>query len=146
MQRKEAIRKAVEFAERRNIGSPSLLSVLLYPGGQLGNERQINEAILEGSIQIGVGAGAMANLAPIYNIVQVPFLIQGQQHMAAIADKGEIVLESLDPFPTVGSTVGVAQFVPNLVRDRSLVPIERLMLVGKDPIKEIRICSTEIDT
>jgi TRAP-type C4-dicarboxylate transport system substrate-binding protein len=53
---------------------------------QLGDERQINESILEGSVQIGVGAGAMANLAPIYNIVQLPLLINGQDHMAAVAD------------------------------------------------------------
>jgi tripartite ATP-independent transporter DctP family solute receptor len=71
-----------ELVEERSGGA---IEVLLYPGGQLGNEREINEAILEGSIQIGVGAGAMANLAPIYNIVQVPFLIQGQDHMEAIA-------------------------------------------------------------
>lgn len=79
----DGARKFKELVEERSKGD---IKVLLYPGGQLGNERQINEAILEGSIQIGVGAGAMANLAPIYNIVQVPFLIQGQQHMAAIAD------------------------------------------------------------
>ncbi len=79
----DGARKFKELVEERSKGD---IKVLLYPGGQLGNERQINEAILEGSIQIGVGAGAMANLAPIYNIVQVPFLIQGQKHMAEIAD------------------------------------------------------------
>ncbi len=79
----DGAKKFKELVEERSKGD---IKVLLYPGGQLGNERQINEAILEGSIQIGVGAGAMANLAPIYNIVQVPFLIQGQRHMAEIAD------------------------------------------------------------
>lgn len=79
----DGAKKFKELVEARSNGS---IKVLLFPGGQLGNEREINEAILEGSIQIGVGAGAMANLAPIYNIVQVPFLIQGQSHMAAIAD------------------------------------------------------------
>ncbi|MFZ5781700.1 MAG: TRAP transporter substrate-binding protein [Pseudomonadota bacterium] len=79
----DGARKFKELVEARSKGA---IKVLLFPGGQLGNEREINEAILEGSIQIGVGAGAMANLAPIYNIVQVPFLIQGQEHMAAIAD------------------------------------------------------------
>ncbi|WP_421998594.1 TRAP transporter substrate-binding protein [Reyranella sp.] len=79
----DGAKKFKELVEARSKGD---IKVLLFPGGQLGNEREINEAILEGSIQIGVGAGAMANLAPIYNIVQVPFLIQGQSHMAAIAD------------------------------------------------------------
>lgn len=79
----DGARKFKELVEARSNGT---IKILIFPGGQLGNEREINEAILEGSIQIGVGAGAMANLAPIYNIVQVPFLIQGQAHMAAIAD------------------------------------------------------------
>ena len=79
----DGAKKFKELVEARSNGA---IKVLLFPGGQLGNEREINEAILEGSIQIGVGAGAMANLAPIYNIVQVPFLIQGQDHMAAVAD------------------------------------------------------------
>jgi len=79
----DGAKKFQELVESRSKGD---IKVLLYPGGQLGNERQINEAILEGSVQIGVGAGAMAALAPIYNIVQMPFLIQGQSHMAAIAD------------------------------------------------------------
>lgn len=79
----DGARKFKELIEARSNGE---VKVLLYPGGQLGNERQINEAILEGSIHIGVGAGAMATLAPIYNLVQMPFLIQGQKHMAAIAD------------------------------------------------------------
>lgn len=79
----DGARKFKELVEERSGGD---IEVLIFPGGQLGNEREINEAILEGSVQIGVGAGAMANLAPIYNIVQVPFLVQGQDHMEAIAD------------------------------------------------------------
>lgn len=74
--------KFKELVEERSAGD---IEVLFYPGGQLGNEREINEAILEGSVQVGVGAGAMSGLAPIYNIVQIPFLIQGQDHMEAIA-------------------------------------------------------------
>lgn len=79
----DGAKKFKELVEARSKGD---IKVLLYPGGQLGNEREINQAILEGSVQIGVGAGAMANLAPIYNLVQLPFLIQGQTHMAVIAD------------------------------------------------------------
>jgi TRAP-type C4-dicarboxylate transport system substrate-binding protein len=62
------------------------IDVNVHIGGSLGNEREINEAILEGSVHLGIGAGSMANLAPIYNLFQIPFLIQGQDHMAAVAD------------------------------------------------------------
>jgi tripartite ATP-independent transporter DctP family solute receptor len=78
----DGAKKFKELIEERSGGK---IKVSIFPGGQLGAEREINEAILEGSIQIGVGAGAMSSLAPIYNIVQVPFLIQGQTHMTAIA-------------------------------------------------------------
>jgi tripartite ATP-independent transporter DctP family solute receptor len=79
----DGARRFKELVEQRSQGK---IKVLIYPGAQLGDERQINESILEGSVQIGVGAGAMANLAPIYNIVQLPLLINGQDHMAAVAD------------------------------------------------------------
>ena len=79
----DGARKFKELVEARSKGD---INVQLFPAGQLGDERQINEAILEGSVHIGVGAGAMATLAPIYNLVQMPFLVQGQKHMAAIAD------------------------------------------------------------
>lgn len=84
-----------ELVEERSDGD---IEVLLYPGAQLGNEREINEAILEGTVHIGIGAGAMANLAPVYNIVQVPFLIRGQEHMSAIAlgDIGETLAEQIE--------------------------------------------------
>lgn len=79
----DGAKKFKELVESRSKGD---IKVLLYPGGQLGDERQINQAVLEGSIQIGVGAGAMATLAPVYNIVQLPFLIRGQKHMTAIVE------------------------------------------------------------
>jgi TRAP-type transport system periplasmic protein len=79
----DGMKKFKEVVEKRSNGE---IKVSLHTAGSLGAEREINEAILEGTIQIGIGAGAMANLAPIYNIVQIPFLIQGQKHMAAVAD------------------------------------------------------------
>ena len=79
----DGMKKFKEVVEARSNGE---IRVSLHTAGSLGAEREINEAILEGTIHLGIGAGAMANLAPIYNIVQIPFLIQGQKHMAAIAD------------------------------------------------------------
>jgi tripartite ATP-independent transporter DctP family solute receptor len=79
----DGMRKFKESVEALSGGD---IKVTVYIGGQLGNEREINEAILEGSVHMGIGAGSMANLAPIYNLVQLPFLVQGQKHMNAIAD------------------------------------------------------------
>ena len=35
---------------------------------------------------MAIGAGGLANFAPAYNIVQLPFLIKNQEHMVKIAD------------------------------------------------------------
>lgn len=75
-----------EIVEERSGGA---ITVELFPNAELGAERDINEGILEGSIHIGVGAGALASLAPIQNLTQLPFLIAGQEHMHAIIE-GEV--------------------------------------------------------
>lgn len=62
------------------------ITVDIFAGGQLGQERDINESILDGSIHIGVGAGALATLAPVMNLLELPFLIQDQAHMQSIVD------------------------------------------------------------
>ncbi|WP_424139178.1 TRAP transporter substrate-binding protein [Roseomonas chloroacetimidivorans] len=58
----------------------------IFHTAQLGDERTINEGILAGSIQIGIGAGAWAGFVPAYNVVELPFLIRDLQHMYRLAD------------------------------------------------------------
>lgn len=77
---------ALRFKERLEDLSGGAMTVTVYPGGQLGNERDINESILEGSVHIGVGAGALATQAQIMNLLELPFMINGQAHMQAIID------------------------------------------------------------
>ena len=72
-----------ELVEERSGGA---ITVELFPGAELGGERDINEGILEGSIHIGIGAGALAALAPIQNLTQLPFIVANQDHMHAIIE------------------------------------------------------------
>jgi tripartite ATP-independent transporter DctP family solute receptor len=58
----------------------------IFHTAQLGDERTINEGILAGAIQIGVGAGAWAGFVPAYNVVELPFLIRDLKHMYSLAD------------------------------------------------------------
>src|SRR5579872_5963566 len=62
------------------------VDVQIFHTAQLGDERTINEGILAGSIQIGVGAGAWAGFVPAYNAVELPFLIRDMKHMYSLAD------------------------------------------------------------
>lgn len=58
----------------------------IFHTAQLGDERTINEGILAGSIQIGIGAGAWAGFVPVYNVVELPFLMRDIKQMYALAD------------------------------------------------------------
>ena len=75
--------KFKEVAERISGGK---LEVQVFGGGQLGGERDLLEGIKLGTIHMCIGAGALANFAPAYNVVQLPFLIKNQEHMVKIAE------------------------------------------------------------
>jgi tripartite ATP-independent transporter DctP family solute receptor len=75
--------KFKEVAERLSNGR---LDVQVFGGAQLGGERDLLEGIRLGTLHMAVGAGALANFAPAYNVVQLPFLIKNQEHMVKIAE------------------------------------------------------------
>ena len=75
--------KFKEVAERLSGGT---LDVQVFGGAQLGGERDLLEGIRLGTLHMAVGAGALANFAPAYNVVQLPFLIKNQEHMVRIAE------------------------------------------------------------
>src|SRR3954470_7041500 len=75
--------KFKEVAERLSGGK---LDVQVFGGAQLGGERDLLEGIRLGTLHMAVGAGALANFAPAYNVVQLPFLIKNQEHMTKIAE------------------------------------------------------------
>jgi tripartite ATP-independent transporter DctP family solute receptor len=77
---------ALKFKEVLERLSSGRIEVQVFPGAQLGGERDINEGIRLGTVHVGVGAGALAGFAPIYNIVELPFLIKDQDHMERVAD------------------------------------------------------------
>lgn len=77
---------ALKFKEAAERLSGGKIEVQVFPAAQLGGERDIEEGIRLGTIHVGIGAGALAGFAPIYNIVELPFLIRNQDHMARVAD------------------------------------------------------------
>ena len=77
---------ALKFKEVAERVSGGKLEVQVFGGGQLGGERDLLEGIKLGTIHMCVGAGALANFAPAYNVVQLPFLIKNQEHMVKVAE------------------------------------------------------------
>lgn len=77
---------AIRFKEVAERISGGKLEVQVFGGAQLGGERDLLEGIKLGTIHMCIGAGGLANFAPAYNVVQLPFLIKNQEHMVKIAE------------------------------------------------------------
>jgi tripartite ATP-independent transporter DctP family solute receptor len=87
--------KFKEVAERLSGGR---IEVQVFGGAQLGGERDLLEGLKLGTVQMAIGAGALANFAPAYNVVQLPFLIKNQEHMIKVADgpAGKLLAQRID--------------------------------------------------
>jgi tripartite ATP-independent transporter DctP family solute receptor len=77
---------ALKFKEVAERVSNGRIEVQVFGGAQLGGERDLLEGIRLGTLHMCVGAGGLANFAPAYNVVQLPFLIKNQEHMTKIAE------------------------------------------------------------
>lgn len=80
--------------EKRSSGS---LSVKIFPDGQLGTEREVLELLQIGSIAMTkVSAAAMANFAPEYKVLGVPYLFRDKTHLFDVLEGeiGEDILEA----------------------------------------------------
>ena len=78
--------KFKEILENKTGGK---VEVKVFHSGQLGGERDIEEGMQQGTVQMGIGAGALANFSPIVNLLELPYLIKNQDHMQRIA-KGKV--------------------------------------------------------
>lgn len=86
-------RAAEHFAEQVERESSGTLAVRLYPGGQLGNEREIMEGLkLRGVDIIVTGLAVIGWYAPEYGMFESPFLWRDYAHVAGVWN-GEIGAE-----------------------------------------------------
>lgn len=70
------------FAQQVTELSNGALNVKIFPDAQLGTEREVLELLQIGSIAMTkVSAAAMANFAPEYKIMGVPYLFRSKEHL-----------------------------------------------------------------
>lgn len=77
--------------------SKGKLKVKIFPDGQLGTEREVLELLQIGSIAMTkVSAAAMANFAPEYKVMGVPYLFRDKEHLFNVLEGGigEEILEA----------------------------------------------------
>lgn len=66
------------------------MEIRIFPDGQLGSEREVLELLQIGSIAMTkVSAAVMANFAPEYEVLGVPFLFRDKDHLFKVLE-GEI--------------------------------------------------------
>jgi tripartite ATP-independent transporter DctP family solute receptor len=85
------------FAEKVKEESGGKLTVKIFPDGQLGTEREVLELLQIGSIAMTkVSAAAMANFAPEYKVMGVPYLFRDKEHLFKVleGETGEKLLLS----------------------------------------------------
>ena len=98
--------KALDFiGERLRERTDGRLDIRVYPGGQLGNERDTLEITMFGGLDLNritlapLNPVARATLAP-----SLPFIFRSTAHMRAAVDgaPGRTILESLEPYGLIG--------------------------------------------
>lgn len=85
------------FAESLRKRSKGEMDVKIFPDGQLGTEREVLELLQIGSIAMTkVSAATMANFAPEYKVLGVPYLFRGKEHMFDVLEgpTGKQILEA----------------------------------------------------
>jgi tripartite ATP-independent transporter DctP family solute receptor len=87
----------LDFQQRLAEKSQGTLTVKIFADGQLGSEREVLELLQIGSIAMTkVSAAAMANFAPSYQILGVPYLFRDKDHFfnALEGEVGKKLLQS----------------------------------------------------
>lgn len=84
------------FAKEVNKQSAGNLYVKIFPDGQLGTEREVLELLQIGSIAMTkVSAATMANFAPEYKVLGVPYLFRDKAHLFDVLE-GEVGTQILE--------------------------------------------------
>ena len=81
-------RASNDFAKAMTEKSKGELTVQVFPGGQLGGERDMVESVQLGSIEIGVfGSYVMANVTPEWGLpIDTPYAMRSQEHFRKVVD------------------------------------------------------------
>lgn len=83
----KGLEKFAEVVERETNGE---VTVQIFPNNQLGNEREMIEGLLLGTLDIAVPTnGVLTNFVSELSIFDLPFLFDDRQHMYRVMD-GEV--------------------------------------------------------
>ena len=77
----------LKFTELVNERSQGRIEAKLYPRGALGNNRDVTEGLLLGTVEVQMASNSpLAVFVPSLNIFELPFLFENNEHMFAVLD------------------------------------------------------------
>ncbi|MEO9337472.1 TRAP transporter substrate-binding protein [Mesorhizobium sp. SB112] len=106
---------AVEFKKAVEALIPGAVDIQIFPNRQLGDDKQILESIVAGTIPLALASGVLFPLVTgrtALDAYQLPFLIRDYDHFQQLAtsEAGQAILDDLDEAGLVGlSTVDIGQ-------------------------------------
>lgn len=75
---------AVKFAELVNEKTDGRMEIAVFPGGALGGDRDVAEAISVGTLQMGLVSGVLGNFYPPIDVLEIGFLIESKDHLREV--------------------------------------------------------------
>lgn len=99
------VQAVIRFGEILSERTDGRLSLKMYAGGQLGNERDTLEITTFGGLDFNrVNLAPLNSIEPLTKVAALPFLFDSTQHMRTSLDGeiGEEILASLEPHGLIG--------------------------------------------
>jgi len=98
--------QALEFmGEKLREWSDNEITIKLYSGGQLGDEKDTLEITILGGIDLArINITPLNSIVPETNVFGLPFLFRSTAHMRSVVDGeiGDEILASLEPYGLIG--------------------------------------------
>ena len=80
----QALERFAELVAERSDGA---VAVELFPGGQMGSDPELQEAVALGTLELIVtGASLIDRYAPAYTMIGAPYVIRDWEHLQAVLD------------------------------------------------------------
>ena len=146
--------KSIEkFAKRVAEKSKGNIKIVTYPAGQLYSDKNMNDAIMSGGLDMGLNSTAMwTTVIPALNVLDVPFLLPNYDSVAKAIDGGmgktlEAEMLKKGVRPIIWADYGYVQFCNNKkelkkpedfkglqLRGYGQIPAETIKALGASPV------------
>lgn len=93
------------FAELLDEKSGGRIALEIFPSAQLGNESDLTEGVVMGSIDMAlINSGNLASFTDSYSLFDLPFLFRDEEHARSVitGEIGQQCLDSLEPLGIKG--------------------------------------------